>query len=94
MDEKNPYYLDSLGSLYLKMNNLTLAQKYFIDALKHNPNEPVILYHYSKALKQMRNEMEAAKTLGKARTIILDMLIYSIESDSELKSIEQTISKK
>lgn len=91
LDPQNPYYLDSIGYLYFKKNNLSLAQKYFIESLKYAPNEPVILFHYAKVLKLLKNDQEATKLIEKARTIISNMLIYSIESDDELESIAKTI---
>ena len=86
-DNKNSYYLDSLGYLYLKKNNLIQAQKYFIDSLKFSPNEPVILFHYAQVLRLLQNNQEAEKNLEKARLIISNMLIYTIHSDDELKKI-------
>lgn len=91
LDNKNPFYLDSLGYFYFKKKNYVLAQKYFIDSLKYSPFEPVILYHYAKVLKLLHDDQEAEKTLEKARNIIANMLIYTLESDAELKLVASEI---
>ena len=93
IDSKNPYYLDSLGCFYLKKNNLLLAQGFFLDSLKYSPNEPVILYHYAQVLLLLKKDLEAEKMLEKARTIISNMLIYSVGSDYELRTISKLINK-
>jgi tetratricopeptide (TPR) repeat protein len=94
LDPKNSYYLDSLGSLYLKKNNPLLAQGYFLDALKISPNEPLILYHYAQVLKLLNKAQEAEKIIEKTRIIMSNMLIYSLESDAELKALANTLSIK
>ena len=44
-DHQNPAYLDTLGYVYLKMNNLEMAKKFFNEAIKISPFSQDIIDH-------------------------------------------------
>ncbi|KAB8031745.1 tetratricopeptide repeat protein [Fluviispira multicolorata] len=94
LNPKNGFYLDSLGWLYYQKNDFKNAFKYISDALKIEPDEPVILYHLASAQMKLKYFEDSLRTLESTSKILEDMLPYQLESDPELARIHQSIEAK
>ncbi len=94
INPKNGFYLDSLGWLYFQKNDLKNSLKYIQEALKFEPDEPVIIYHL--ALVQLKEQQfeKSLKNLEMTSKILSDMLPYQLESDPELGKISKGIGSK
>lgn len=94
INPQNGYYLDSLGWFYFQKNDLKSSAKYITEALKYEPDEPVIIYHLAIVqLKELLYE-KSLKNLEMTSKILTDMLPYQLESDPELERISKSIGSK
>ena len=91
---QNGFYLDSLGWLYFQKNETKISTKYLLEALKYEPDEPVIIYHL--AIVQLKEQLyeKSLKNLEITSKILTDMLPYQLESDPELEKISKSIGSK
>ena len=94
LNPQNGFYLDSLGWLYFQKNELKTSLKYIEEALKYEPEEPVIIYHLALVqLKELQFE-KSLKNLEITSKILSDMLPYQLDSDPELGRISKSIGAK
>ncbi|BBH52289.1 hypothetical protein [Fluviispira sanaruensis] len=94
LNPKNGFYLDSLGWLYYQKNDYKNAFKYITEAIKIEPDEPVILYHLASAQLKLKYFEDSLRTFESTSKILEDMLPYQLESDPELSRIQQSIGSK
>ncbi len=94
IDPQNGFYLDSLGWLYYQKNDISNSLRYLNEALKYEPEEPVIMYHL--AMAQFKDEMynESLNNFYEANRLLENLLPYQIESDQEIKKISKSINVK
>ncbi|APJ03063.1 hypothetical protein [Silvanigrella aquatica] len=94
IEPQNGFYLDSLGWLYYQKNDFKNSGKYITEALKYEPDEPVIIYHL--ALVQWKQQIfeNSLKNLEQTSKILSNMLPYHVESDPELLKISKGIGAK
>ncbi len=59
LDPDNAYVTDSLGWVYYRSNELALAKRYIEEALKKEPDEPVILGHLGDLYLALGNRTKA-----------------------------------
>ncbi len=94
LEPQNGFYLDSLGWLYFQKNDLKNSLKYIEEALKYEPEEPVIIYHLALVLLKAQQYERSLKNLEMTSKILEDMLPYQVESDPELAKIATTLGEK
>ncbi len=94
LNPKNGFYLDSMGWLYYQKNDYKNAFKYITEAIKIEPDEPVILYHLASAQLKLKYFEDSLRTFESTSKILEDMLPYQLESDPELSRIQQSIGSK
>ncbi|WGL59070.1 tetratricopeptide repeat protein [Pigmentibacter sp. JX0631] len=94
LEPQNGFYLDSLGWLYFQKNDLKNSLKYIEEALKYEPDEPVINYHHALVFLKSQQYEQALKKLEMTNKILSDMLPYQVESDPELTKIAGKLGEK
>ncbi|MGY3803772.1 hypothetical protein ACWNT8_06920 [Pigmentibacter ruber] len=94
LEPQNGFYLDSLGWLYFQKNDLKNSLKYIEEALKYEPDEPVINYHHALVFLKSQQYEQALKKLEVTSKILNDMLPYQVESDPELTKIASKLGEK
>jgi tetratricopeptide (TPR) repeat protein len=63
---ENPNFADTLGWVYYKLGNYTLAQEQFRFAISKKPNDGTLQYHLALTYKQMKRTSDAEAALKKA----------------------------
>lgn len=94
LNPQNGFYLDSLGWFYFLRNDFKKSMKYFRQALKYEPDEPVIIYHLAMAQFKDLQYTESLKNFEIINKIIAGMLPYQLVSDPELGKISKDIGAK
>jgi tetratricopeptide (TPR) repeat protein len=94
INPQNGFYLDSLGWLYFQKNDLKNSMKYIVEALKYEPDEPVIIYHLAIVQWKELQYEKSLKNLEMTSKILADMLPYQLESDPEFERISKSIGSK
>lgn len=94
LEPQNGFYLDSLGWAYFQKNDLKNSLKYIEEALKYEPEEPVIIYHMALVLLKAQQYERSLKKLEMTSKILQNMLPYQVESDPELSKIATIIAEK
>jgi tetratricopeptide (TPR) repeat protein len=64
IEQENGAYLDTIGWIYFKLNQLSEAEHYILKSLQLRPNSPVVLDHMGDVYFNMDN-IEKAKTYWK-----------------------------
>jgi len=63
---ESPAIADTLGWVYFKLGNHTLARDQFVFAASKEPNNPTFQYHLGIVYKELKQTREAAEALRKA----------------------------
>jgi tetratricopeptide (TPR) repeat protein len=66
IDPQNPVYLDLLGTAYLALNDLDSAERFFLQALKFDPDEAAILIHLGQTSLYRGDKETAIEYLRRA----------------------------
>jgi tetratricopeptide (TPR) repeat protein len=83
LDPNNGAYLDSLGWVYFKLNDLELAQKFLAKALSRIKNDPTIYDHLGDLYFKMGEHSKAEEAWKKA--------ISHSSEDEEIAKIKEKI---
>jgi tetratricopeptide (TPR) repeat protein len=93
-EPKNGFYLDSLGWAYAKLGKHTEAEKFLLQALALEPEEPIILEHLGE-VKLMKNDKALAlRYFERAQEIFGKNPKWRVENDSEWQTSQKNVEKR